>query len=398
MTPGELEAAIELLGRLVAARSPNPPGDERAVADVIQGEAARLGLPEGRLYAAHPARPNLIFQVGKGFPNLLLAGHMDTMPPGDEKGWSADPYKLQRIDGRLIGLGSADMKAGIASMLLVAARLLRDPVPRGSITLVFAADEESCSAFGMEWLAGQGLLHADAAIVLEPSSHTAQSWERLFLAQRGSSVCWLTARGEPGHSGALVARERRASAAFARALSALLEADPFPQWKHVVDGTPATINVATMVEGGFVPFAHAASLRATIEVRTLEGMTPQLVLDKLREIIARAGLDDRVSIEPAAPPHNWFSPGTTMHDERLLEAARGAWRKVLGREPVPGVFLAGTDSSWLNAAGIAAIPAFGPGSLAVAHQPNESVRVDDLSQAVELLETTVRSYHNGSTA
>src|SRR2546430_143290 len=71
-----IEAAIDLLARLVAARSPNPPGDERLVADVIIGAAEALALPKGAVHAADPARPNLIFHIGHGSPNLLLAAHM----------------------------------------------------------------------------------------------------------------------------------------------------------------------------------------------------------------------------------------------------------------------------------------------------------------------------------
>jgi acetylornithine deacetylase/succinyl-diaminopimelate desuccinylase-like protein len=391
-----IEAAIDLLARLVAARSPNPPGDERLVADVIIGAAEALALPKGTVHAADPARPNLIFHIGHGSPNLLLAAHMDTMPPGGESLWRSDPYTLRREGERLIGLGSADMKAAIVTMLFAAARIVAIPEPRGSLTLVFSSDEEAGSAYGMEWLAGQGLLDADAAIVCEPSSVGAQSWERLFVAQRGSCVSWLVAGGEPGHSGMPVPREQRASASFVRALSALLDVDPFPEWSHPVDGTRPLVNVATMVCGGMVPFAHPESLRASIEVRTIEGMTKDLVLARLHKILGGAGLADCVSLVPAAGSQNWIPPGKTVHEDLLLSAACRAWRQVLCVEPVQGVYPAGTDSSHLDALGIPALPAFGPGSLAVAHKPNESIHADDLPRAVELFEAAIRHYHRSA--
>jgi acetylornithine deacetylase len=122
-------------------------------------------------------------------------------------------------------------------------------------------------------------------------------------------------------------------------------------------------------------------------------MTEQLVLGELRNVIDRAGLVDRVTIQPAAPPSSWFGPGSTAADERLLKAARTAWREVLGRDaPPPSVMTAGTDSTHINAAGIQALPAFGPGSLAVAHKPNESIAARDLFTAVELFEALIRAY------
>jgi succinyl-diaminopimelate desuccinylase len=387
---------VELLARLVAARSPNPPGDERAVAAVIQADAASLGFPPARVVARTPNRPNLVFTLARGAPTLILAAHMDTMPPGNIASWRTDPYRLAEIDDRLVGLGAADMKGAVAATLVAAARWASSPDAAGCLTLAFTADEENGSAYGMKWLAREGLLVGDAAVVTEPSSVGQNSWEKFFVAQRGSCVCWLTARGEPGHSGALVPRGHRSSAPFAKALAALVDADLFSGLCHPVDGTPVTVNLATMVEGGMVPFAHPESLRAAVEVRTLEGMTEELVLSELRRVIAEAGLSDRVEIEPAPPPANWLDPGVAVHDERLLGAARRAWTEVIGSLPDPSVMTATTDSTWLNAAGIPALPAFGPGSLGVAHKPNEWILMEDFLRAVDLFEALIRQYFGQS--
>ncbi len=387
------DAAVELLRRLVAAQSPNPPGDERKVADVIEREAAALGLPKAGRHARDTKRPNLIFELGAGSPTLILAAHMDTVPAIDLPSWRSDPWQLTEVDGRLVGLGSSDMKAGIAAILMASARWLASAGRRGTVKLVIAADEENFSGFGMEYLARQGLLAGDAAVLAEPASLGEQSWERFFVAQRGSCVCRLEARGVPGHSGELIARERRASWAFARALTALLGADLFADWRHKVDGTGVTVNVATTIEGGTVAIAHPEVLRCAIDVRTIEGMSEQLVIGELRQVIDRAGLADRVTIGPAAPPSSWFDPGVTVSDERLLAAARSAWKQVLGRTaPAPSVMTAGTDSTYLNLAGIQALPAFGPGSLAVAHQPNESIAKRDVLVAIDLFEALIRAY------
>ena len=386
---------VGLLARLVAAPSPNPPGDERAVAEVVTTIAAKLGLPPAVTHASLPARPNLIFQLGQGSPSLLLAAHTDTMPPGDADDWESDPYDLCERDGSLFGVGSADMKGPITCLLLAAARLVREPERTGSLTLVLSADEEAGSAYGMAWLANEGLLGADDAVMVEPSSLSQQSWERLYVGQRGSCVASLVAHGTPGHSGAELPAQERASAAFARALSTLIEAELFPSWSHPVDGAAPTVNVATMVEGGTVPYAHPESLRATIEVRTIEGMTEAVVLEELRGTIASAGLSDRVSIMPAESPFNWFPPGDTVQEGRLLTAATKSWRETLGTSPELGIFGAATDSAHVTGLGIPALPAFGPGSLGGAHRPNESIPARDLPQAVDLFESLIRNYVRG---
>jgi succinyl-diaminopimelate desuccinylase len=386
--------AEDALARLVAARSPNPPGDERAVADEIERLAAELGLPAPRRHAPRPERPNLLLTLGSGSPTLLLAAHMDTMPAGDEAAWSGDPYRLEERDGRLVGLGAADMKASIAAMLLATARLHADPPPSGSLTLAFTADEEAGSADGMAWLCAEGLIEADAAVMTEPSSVTEESWERLFVAQRGQCVAELVATGTPGHSGLGEPGPDRAAPAFAAGLQSLLAADPFPGAAHPADGTRPTVNVATMVRGGETPFSHPAELRATIEVRTLPGMTEPGVLAALQAVLDGAGLEGRVRVE-RAPGTTWIPSGKTVGEGPLLDAARRAWREVLGSEPELGVLRAGTDSSHVDALGIPALPAFGPGSLAVAHKPGESLPREDLATAIDLFEALARRFLAG---
>src|SRR5579871_3748188 len=389
-SPTESRSARDMLAELVAARSPNPPGDESAVATVVERMADRLGLPSPRRYARRPERPNLMLDIGRGEPRLLLAAHMDTMPPGPADAWESDPFLLTETDERLVGLGSADMKAAIVAMLQAGARLVDQPPPRGTVTLAFTADEERGSQDGMAWLCAEGMIEADAAVMTEPSSIGSRSWDALYIAQRGSCVVRVVASGVPGHSGEPIDPGKRAGTAFARLLHALTTAELFPGLRHSVDGTPPISNVATMVGGGEVPFAHPAELHAIVEVRTIAGMSERQVHEALQLAIEPLELDGRVRVEPGPAP-SWIPPGETVVDARLLRAAELSWRDTLGVAPMRAVLPAGTDSSHVDALGIPALPAFGPGSLAEAHRPNESIAAADLGVAVDLFERLARN-------
>jgi acetylornithine deacetylase/succinyl-diaminopimelate desuccinylase-like protein len=244
----------ELLAALIAARSPNPPGDERAAAGVVRDAARALGLPPPEEYRRSAERPNLLIRIGDGSPRtprLMLVGHLDTMPPGNLASWQTDPYELTGVEGGLAGLGVADMKSGVAAALLAAGRLVADPAWAGGLDLLFVADEENCSDYGMKWLARQDVLGADAAVILEPAGGTpAQSWARLFVAQRGSCVVQLTARGIPGHSAEQIPAGERAGITLARAMAALADAELFTGTAHPIDGTRPTVNIGTMISGG----------------------------------------------------------------------------------------------------------------------------------------------------
>jgi acetylornithine deacetylase/succinyl-diaminopimelate desuccinylase-like protein len=384
---------IELLAALVASPSPNPPGDERAVAGVVRDAVRALGLPEPRELGRSAQRPNLLVQIGDGSPRLMLAGHLDTMPAGNLGSWQTDPYELTAIGDRLAGLGIADMKSGLAAALLAAGRLAADPGWQGGLDLLFVADEENCSDYGMKWVVEQEALAADAAVILEPAGgDDAGSWSRLFVAQRGSCVVRLIASGVPGHSAAQLPPGQRAGVALARAMTALADASLFPEAAHPIDGTRPTVNIGTMLDGGITPFMHPETMTATVEVRVIEGMTMTDVHVELRGTLARAGLADRVQVVAAERPLDWVPPSSAVGADRLIAAASHAFQTVLGRDPGQGVLLGVTDSCWLDQAGIPTLPAFGCGSLAVAHQPNEWIRKADYAASVDLTEALVRAY------
>ena len=192
--------------------------------------------------------------------------------------------------------------------------------------------------------------------------------------------------GVPGHSSEPLPAGDRASASFVAALAALLDARPFAGVRHPVDGRVPIVNVATTVAGGLSPYAHPEALTATVEVRTVPGMSEAQVLGALRDVVP----DPRVTLEPV--PGSWVPAGRAVEDPRLLGAAESAFASVLGRAPRHAVLPAATDSCHLDALGIPTLPAFGPGSFVEAHRAGESLAAADLPRGVAMLEALVAGY------
>ena len=88
------ENLLQFASDLIATPSPNLPGDERAVVEVIMTEMQRLGLTGAEIAAKSPDRPNVLFKLrGKRpGPVLMLCGHSDTKPVGDVSQWRTDPF------------------------------------------------------------------------------------------------------------------------------------------------------------------------------------------------------------------------------------------------------------------------------------------------------------------
>ena len=97
-----------------------------------------------------------------GQERVILAGHLDTVPPGDN-------FPSRRDDDMLFGLGSADMKSGIAVMLRLAAAVHGES---RDVTYVFYDGEEvEAEHNGLLRLARKApeLLRGDFAVLLEPT-------------------------------------------------------------------------------------------------------------------------------------------------------------------------------------------------------------------------------------
>jgi len=118
----------------------------------------RFDAPDGRVKSK--IRPNLIATINgsdesKG--RLWILSHLDVVPPGEAKLWNSDPWTVIRKDDapgrRVIGRGVEDNQQGLVSSVLAALAFTSQGLkPSRTIKLLFAADEEVGSVFGIEWL------------------------------------------------------------------------------------------------------------------------------------------------------------------------------------------------------------------------------------------------------
>ena len=149
--------------------------------------------PYARRDRDYVGRKNLQVTVsgsGRG-KSLLLNGHMDTVPPGTAP-WTHNPWSGHIQDGRLYGLGSFDMKAGLVAQMGVVCALHRAGIRLGGDLVCESVIDE-------EWGGGGGTLAArlrggcfDACVISEGTQLA------IYRATRGGSVIYLTVEaGDP---------------------------------------------------------------------------------------------------------------------------------------------------------------------------------------------------------
>src|SRR3989454_7242410 len=266
---------IEFARALVAAPSPNPPGDERQVADLARAEMERLGYAGTRTIAMDPARPNV---VGVAFesstePTLMLNGHIDTKPAGDVAEWSPGPYDPVLRDGRLHGLGSADMKGAVAAMVYAGAALIEAGAPPGTLKIVLTADEEAGSRYGARFLAGRPELAADSVLVGEATGMEVP-WAYVAVASRGLSCFLVKVRGTQMHSSLSdQVPSVNASVQLAKVLTRMAAGfKPTYPANPLVPGGP-TVNLGVTLSGGVFFGVYPGHAEFGLDIRTLPGMT-----------------------------------------------------------------------------------------------------------------------------
>ena len=350
-------AVAELTRDLVRidSRSPlsNRPLAERIEAELAGFEIERLDYGdrngvEKRALVAH--------RGGKG--GLALSGHMDTVP---DTGWRSDPWSGRIEEGRLHGLGSTDMKGPMAAAI-VAARALPGELP---ITLLLTTDEEITKA-GAREIAQRSVLAKEAApegiVVVEPTRMVPMRGHRVHIVftavASGIQAHSSTGRGRNANWDLLpFLVEMRALHERLRKDIALQDPDydpPFSDFNLVLDNHGSAVNVT-------VPKATA-----TIKFRYSAKVDPQPVAEIVSAAARRAGLALTEAREGRPPELPETHPLVRLCSE------------VSGLAPRVAAF--GTDASELQA--VAPCVIMGPGDIAVAHAPEESVSIAELAAAV----------------
>ena len=351
-----------------------------------------LGYRDLRVIAKAEERPNVVGEVGRGARSLILNAHLDTKPPGNEDEWETPPYDPVVRDGRLYGLGSTDMKGAAAAMVYAGAALAESVELGGVLRVVLTADEEAGSAFGARFLAGARAVEGDAVLVGEPTG-LSSPWEYLAVASRGISCFRVTVSGTQMHS-SLSDRlpSVNASVKLARVLVALADGLRLPEG--------ATLNLGVTLRGGVFFGIYPGEAECGIDVRTVPGMTLEALQADVEAFLERLRREDP-ELDVAAewiPDLTWFPPSAIDPEHPLVAAAEGAAEAVLGRAVPRGIMPAFTDGTNWSEAGMASIPAFGPGLLPLAHRPNEYVTVADVVEAARLYALTALRYLGDSAA
>lgn len=394
----ELEPELDaLVADLIAIDSQIPPhADEREVVAHLREQTTERGLGAGEIFAKTEERPNLVVRLD-GNPagrRLGLCGHIDTKPVGDAAHlWKTDPLKATEIDAMLYGLGTSDMKAAVAAMVIAAQACVEAGITdHGSLELALVADEEAGAQFGSKWLAPQ-MTHWDGCLIGEPSGWE-RDWQGLHLVSRGLCCFRVTVLGTQRHS-SLSDRlpTVNASLQLATLMGRMRQDLEITAARQQFDDLRPTINPGVLLRGGVYYGVVPGEATFACDIRAVPGMTKESLTEDLHRWLERArtelGIEATIEFEESL---TWIDPSVIDADDPLVRAAQDGCARVLPEQPPLSFFPGTTDAPWFSAVGIPTIPSLGPGILTYCHGPNEAVSVESIRQAAHLYAHTIVSY------
>ena len=393
---------IALTSALIAAPTPNLPGDETAAAEVIERAITHYNLPAPRILAEQPHRPNLIVRIdgARPGPHLAICGHLDTKPVGDAADeWRTDPFEPV-IDGdRLYGLGSTDMKGACAAMILAGAAFQQvADRAAGSLSLIFTADEEYGSYYGAGYLTRQKAIEADEILLGEPAG-VLEDWDAIRVVSRGVSGFRVVVKGTQTHSSISDQLPTvNAVEAMANVLVALRRDLKLRYPEHPLCPTGPTINLGVKTLGGVGYGVLPGHAEFWSDIRTIPGMTQEEMAEDIETALAKIR-----PLVPGAevtwefnPTLGWITPSEVLPGDPMVTAVELAARDVLGEAPPLKAFPGGTDAFPFHAqGGVPTLAAFGPGLLPPAHGPNEWISLRSLQQAPHIFAAAALHYGAG---
>jgi len=357
---GELEKAIALEKWLRA----------RGILDIVRMDAKDDRVASG-------IRPNLVATIpGKDDKaRLWIMTHLDVVPEGDRSMWKSDPWKVVVKDGSLVGRGVEDNQQGLVSSVFAALAFVgQGLVPERTIKLLFVADEEVGSKFGIQHLIANYSLFNKEDLIIIPDGGNAQGSE-IEVAEK--NICWLKVKTKGIQTHA--AMPDKGVNAFLAASDLVLrfhdlETSVFTARDSLFEPDRTTIN-PTKKEAN-VPNVNTIPGDDVfcVDMRILPQYPVAMALAEGRKLADAVESKYGVKIEFELLQSN--ESKATPADAPVVAALKGAVKEVYGVEAKPIGIGGGTVGAYLRKAGFDCVVWAKMNE--TAHQPNESAEIDNI--------------------
>ncbi len=351
---------------------PSIVGEEKELAHYLLDELDGLGL-KTELHEVQPGRPNIYakFEGSRPGKRLDFNGHTDTVPV--VPGWTHDPFTPVKEDGKIYGLGSNDMKGGIASILSMMKAFVDSGHDfKGQLSFSGVIDEEAYGE-GAKAMLKTDWGKVDGMVLAEPMSATKESPTPLGITGKVLYDIYVKGKAAHGfHPQAGINAVEQAGIILAN----------LPKLK-IKKSKGFKGNYSTLkIEGGYTVYSVVVPAEARFEVNrlTVPGETVESVIEDMKELVASLNLEAEVEVKTKPP---FYASYVMEKTEPIVKLFDSVYRKVHGVEPHYEYSSSITDANTF--AGEGGIPCIHLGPYAGGpHQKDEYTLIDSLPPVTEM--------------
>ena len=307
-------------------------------------------------------------------PRLWVVSHLDVVPPGELSLWKTDPWKVIEQDGKLFGRGVEDDQQGLVASVFAALAFLKTGIkPAYTVKLLFAADEEVGSEYGIQYLIREQELLQSTDFILIPDGGDP---EGITIEVAEKNLMWLkfVTKGKQAHASCPDQGSNAHLAACDLALRVHALEESFDHRDPLFSPDRST----------FQPTKKEANVP---NVNTIPGedifymdcrVLPFYSLDAVRTELVRImkDIEEKYGVSVTCTEEHAVESRATAADAPVVQALSTAISAVYGLKPYPVGIGGGTVGAYLRNAGLDAVVW---GRLhGTAHQPNEYCVIENL--------------------
>lgn len=189
-----------ILKDLVQIPTENPPGKTDEIIDYLVSNVFREAEGFHNDIMSFNKKgvelKNLITKIGTGQKKIILSGHLDVVPAGENSQWKYPPFSAELVDGKLYGRGACDMKGGLTMLIGTIIHLKEFPELLKNYTIFFlaSADEESGMTGAYNYVKKGFMKDSILLIIGEPTNMN------IGIAEKGLLWADIHVYGKGGHA------------------------------------------------------------------------------------------------------------------------------------------------------------------------------------------------------
>ncbi|NHJ86078.1 MAG: M20 family metallopeptidase [Asgard group archaeon] len=357
---------------LVQFDSQNPPGKCDHIASYLKEVGKDFGF-KSQIFEMDNNRHNIVLSFGEGKKDIVLSGHLDTVPIGDEVEWKYPPLQVTEVDGKLFGRGTVDMKGGVASLIAVMEVLYRCEVEFDHKIVFAGTADEEVGMNGAFHLKEKGIMNNAECLIITEATDL-----KVGIAEKGPYWIRVKVKGKAAH-GSMPEVGVNAIEGACIGMNHLKK--QLPSLTHDLLGT-STLNVG-LIQGGSKINIVPEDCSFDCDYRLVPGVSQEGFDLKITSLLKELSSSQKFSINHEVL--HTIPALSTSKDNPLVQSLLNWSKEITKIESSPIGLTYGTDAAALIPPLDIPFIILGGGLPSVLHQANEYVHLDDLIKASRII-------------